>query len=84
MELPFRVWYDSEQKVNDSEQKVNNSEPVWNLGNSAELLGMGSESKFVCVIRVTKHCEIGVLQAASIGLSPAFPVAFHEPTFPTF
>ena len=39
---------------------------VWNL-------------KFVCIIRVTKNCEIGVLQAASIiGLSSVCLAACHE------
>ena len=37
---------------------------------------------FICVIRVTKHCEICVLQAATIvGLSLAFLATFHELTF---
>ena len=55
---------------------------VLNLTNSAERLGIGLESKFVCVIRITKNLEHSMLQAASIvGLSPAFLTAFHELTF---
>ena len=55
---------------------------VQNLTNSAEWFAGGSESKFICVIRVTKHCEACVLQTASIvEPSPAFLVSFHEPTF---
>ena len=55
---------------------------VRNLTNSAELFRIGSESVLVCVIRVTKHFEICVLQTArDVCLSQAFLAAFHEPPF---
>ena len=76
-ELPFKARYGLEWNVE------NYSESVWY--GMCQIPRNGSNSKFVCVLCVTKHCGMGVLQVASIvGLLPAFLEAFHEPTYSEF